>query len=87
MNGAIPADLERAVLDCLAKNPRERPESAEALAVRLRACVDAAKWSEAEAKRWWAAPRVLPRRAEGGVAHTVAVTLEGRLARVENESA
>jgi serine/threonine-protein kinase len=83
----IPVDLERIVLDCLAKDPRERPESAEALGARLRACADSGKWNETEAKRWWQAPRPAPRRTEGGVARTVAVTLEGRLDRVESETA
>jgi serine/threonine-protein kinase len=79
----VPVDLERIVMDCLAKDPRQRPESAESLAARLRACADAGAWGEADAKRWWAAPRAKPRPAEAGVARTVAVTLEGRLDGVE----
>ena len=37
---AIPENLERLVLDCLAKDRRLRPESAEAIAQRLRDCLD-----------------------------------------------
>jgi serine/threonine-protein kinase len=84
---AIAADIERIVMDCLAKDPGQRPESAEALALRLRACADAGRWNETEAKRWWEEPRAAPRRPEGGAARTVAVTLEGRIDRVESEIA
>jgi len=48
----IPADLERVVLDCLRKDPVDRPGSAEELAERLSAC-DVAVWTQQEAKRWW----------------------------------
>jgi serine/threonine protein kinase len=49
----LPADLERVILECLAKDPEARPPSAEALAERLAACVDAGRWSEARARAWW----------------------------------
>jgi serine/threonine-protein kinase len=49
----VPADLERVVLACLAKEPAARPESASALAALLRACGDAGTWSEADAEHWW----------------------------------
>jgi len=48
----IPADLEEVVLDCLRKDPVDRPGSAEELAERLSAC-DVAVWTQQEAKRWW----------------------------------
>jgi serine/threonine-protein kinase len=44
--GHIPADLERIVLDCLSKNPLERPESAADLARRLACCNDAMTLSQ-----------------------------------------
>jgi serine/threonine-protein kinase len=48
----IPADLERVVMDCLHKNPVDRPDSAEELANRLSDC-DVGAWTRDEAKRWW----------------------------------
>jgi serine/threonine-protein kinase len=51
---AVAAELEQAVLACLAKDPAARPQSAQALAEQLRACRDAGRWSEADAEGWWA---------------------------------
>ncbi len=49
----IAADLERVVLQCLAKKPEERPASARALIRMLDACVDAWHWSGEDADAWW----------------------------------
>jgi serine/threonine-protein kinase len=49
----VPADLERVIMECLAKPPEARPESAQVLAERLRACVDSSAWSEGDARAWW----------------------------------
>jgi serine/threonine-protein kinase len=46
---AMPAALERVLMDCLAKDPARRPQSAEELARRLRACSDE---SDAQAAEW-----------------------------------
>jgi serine/threonine-protein kinase len=51
--GGVPADLERVVLDCLAKNPDDRPPSAAALRSRLEACECAGGWSAQAALEWW----------------------------------
>jgi len=51
----IPADLERIILDCLAKIPHERPKSAHEMAQRLSACADANAWQEEDADAWWRA--------------------------------
>jgi serine/threonine-protein kinase len=50
----VPDDVERVILSCLAKDPGDRPESAEALSRSLRACKDAETWTETDADAWWA---------------------------------
>ena len=49
----IPASLEALVLACLAKDPDERPVSAEWLAARLAECETAGDWTPARAHEWW----------------------------------
>jgi serine/threonine-protein kinase len=51
----VPADLERVILTCLAKDPAERLQSAQALARALEHCRDARVWTEADAEAWWGA--------------------------------
>jgi serine/threonine-protein kinase len=52
---AVPEDLERVILSCLAKNPEERPQSAQALSHALAHCADKGSWSESDAESWWLA--------------------------------
>jgi eukaryotic-like serine/threonine-protein kinase len=49
----IPADLERVVLQCLAKNPDDRYPDTPSLAEALAACAEAANWSPRHALDWW----------------------------------
>jgi len=49
----IPASLEALVLACLAKEPDERPGSAEWLAARLAECETAGAWTPSRAHEWW----------------------------------
>jgi eukaryotic-like serine/threonine-protein kinase len=49
----LPGKLESVVLDCLQKDPNQRPESARALMDRLAACDDVEPWVAEEARRWW----------------------------------
>ena len=49
----VPEKLDRIVLDCLAKNPDERPSSAEVLADRLAAVSLDQPWTARDAARWW----------------------------------
>jgi serine/threonine protein kinase len=49
---AIPPDLERIILHCLAKNPSDRPSSAAELEEMLGTC-GAADWTERDAATWW----------------------------------
>jgi serine/threonine protein kinase len=49
----IPRALDALVLQCLAKEPDERPPSAEWLAARLAECETAESWTPARAREWW----------------------------------
>jgi hypothetical protein len=48
----LPADLEALILDCLAKDPGQRPQSASAFQETLMSCAVPA-WKNADARRWW----------------------------------
>jgi serine/threonine-protein kinase len=54
---SVPADLERLILDLLEKDPDRRPQTAEELAQRMAACVDAAEWDAPRAHAWWSEHR------------------------------
>ncbi len=49
----IPAELEDAIMDCLAKEPDERPANAQLLIDRLDAVPLAADWTPQRARQWW----------------------------------
>jgi len=49
----VPADLEAVLLDCLAKDPADRPEGARVLEARLAATSGAGRWSSSDAEAWW----------------------------------
>jgi serine/threonine-protein kinase len=61
---AIPAALDEAILACLAKDPADRPQTADDLIARLDACAFAAPWTPERAEKWWRAhlPEAAPRR-------------------------
>ncbi len=51
----VPASLARLVMDCLSKQPEERPSSMRQLGESLkRVAVDCGKWSPVDAESWWA---------------------------------
>ena len=50
---ALPGDLEAVILQCLAKQPQQRPDSADALATALLDCADAGSWNVAASRDWW----------------------------------
>ena len=49
----IPPELERVLMDCLAKEPDDRPQTAHALAARLLELVLPEPWNREDADRWW----------------------------------
>ena len=51
----IPADLDRIVLRCLAKEPADRPPGAAALREDLARCDPGERWNQADAREWWRA--------------------------------
>ena len=54
IGSAVPEQLEALILSCLAKDPDERPQSADELRVALDSCNDVGEWTEADARAWWA---------------------------------
>lgn len=49
----VDPELEKLILDCLAKSPADRPESAEAILERLDRCREAHTWTPSVARQWW----------------------------------
>jgi len=70
----LPADVERVVLGCLAKDPSERPGNADELLEALRACDDSGRWTQERAREWWARRPIPAPAADRGDAESVART-------------
>jgi serine/threonine-protein kinase len=49
----LPAELDALILECLAKDPSERPASARALHARLQAIPFDTPWTRERAEEWW----------------------------------
>jgi len=49
----LPVELEAVIMQCLAKNPEERPDSAREIRERLAACFEIRRWRQADARAWW----------------------------------
>ena len=49
----IPPALDRIVLDCLSKHPKDRPQSARELSRRLAEIGGIEQWTEDRARAWW----------------------------------
>lgn len=79
---ALPGDLEALVLRCMARDPAQRPQSADALLAALEAC-DLPAWTQADARAFWAewGERLLPRRSrtdDAAWSETLSVDLAAR---------
>jgi len=74
----VPEALDALILACLAKDPRDRPPTASALATRLDRALDGDRWTEADAKRWWSAhlPDPRPPAAEAGDVEEAQATVQ-----------
>lgn len=51
----LPREVDVLVLDCLRKNPGDRPKDAGELLVRIASCHQAGPWSGTHARTWWQA--------------------------------
>jgi serine/threonine-protein kinase len=49
----LPFEVEAVVMQCLAKNPDDRPQSAGEIRARLAASLDIPRWRQADAETWW----------------------------------
>ncbi len=80
MGRPVDERLEAAILACLAKNPNERPASAQALHDALSASGAAPGWSAEDARRWWAGfrPAAPPPGERPSEVDTIAVDLAAR---------
>jgi len=70
---SVPAGLEQLVLDCLAKEQEQRPQSALELQERVRGLQLAEEWTDEDAQLWW--------KQHG---RAVAACVEGRAEDVSN---
>ena len=53
----IPSDLEAVVMACLAKQPGDRPQSAEKMSEMLSGCKGYGAWTQEKAQQWWSSNR------------------------------
>lgn len=58
----LPRDFEHLLMQCLAKSPRDRPQSALLLRAALLDCLDARSWSMRDAEGWWSEQGLSARR-------------------------
>ncbi len=66
LGAALPPDLEAVVLAALAKDPIDRPQTAEELARKLSECDTGPGWTGQDAREWWAGNRAAVRNSRGG---------------------
>jgi serine/threonine-protein kinase len=81
--GPIPAELDRLILDCLEKDPNQRPATAAELSARLLAIPLAVPWTLEHAEKWWAAHA--PGRASTRPIAEIVLSQEARPMRVAQQ--
>jgi eukaryotic-like serine/threonine-protein kinase len=78
----ISEELAALVMDCLAKDPAQRPQTAEAVLERLQGCPETGAWVSRDARAWWAAhgTRLSAKRTRptGSAQSTMAIDLQNR---------
>jgi hypothetical protein len=89
LGAPVPGDLEAVILQCLRKDPRERPSNARALRDALNRC-RVEPWTKADAVAWWTKfrPRIVERQ-ETDVDHPLTIDIDAanRLTRTAVPSA
>lgn len=85
----VSPEFEAALLSCLAKDPGERPSSAQEFKEQLARCPEAQGWNETNARAWWASRKRRDPNAPGhaekrssNVHRTIAVDLQTRVPTV-----
>ncbi len=73
----VPASLSALVMRCLAKDPKDRPASADALLQALRETGLSAGWTGADARAWWEQREAGPQVDDAGSASTLMVSDSG----------
>ncbi|MFK7992290.1 MAG: protein kinase [Sandaracinaceae bacterium] len=76
----VDPDLSALLLACLAKDPAERPATAQEVAARLRACTSYSDWDEAAREAWWSEYGEVIESAIRGEEDEVGSSLENGLA-------
>ncbi len=66
LGSPVPVELEAVVLAALAKQPAERPQTAESFADRVSACDVGNSWGIARAQAWWSENLTAVRASRGG---------------------
>jgi eukaryotic-like serine/threonine-protein kinase len=74
----IPVQLEDLIMECLEKDPAQRPASVNAISIRLRGLSLENPWTLERAERWWAAHRP----GNGRLVADVLLSHEGRELRI-----
>ena len=67
LGSPVPADLEKVLLECLEKDPSNRPKDAAALGEGLRRCQAFGEWTTDKARRWWTGHATGLRQGRGGL--------------------
>jgi hypothetical protein len=78
----VSEELEKVILSCLEKDPKDRPANAGELLQAFERCRVTGAWGQAEARAWWAAWHARE-PAEAGAEATSSGTLPSGIAMAE----